>query len=379
MINRRGVLHGGLLLAGVSFARLGAVSPLLAADAPKVGVLVALSGLGAQIGQWMLMGAETAADVVKSQGGPQIAIVAEDSQWVASKGVEGFNKLVDVDGVDVILSGGSSVMEAIAPLADQKQVVVMNVGAQSPKMAGIAKNVFSVLQLSDFDTGVLSKYARDTLGYKKMATLYVNNDTGTFNQASFAKGFEKVGGAITAQEAFKSNETTYGVQLAKIRASAPDALYIVGTPAEMPFAVKQARQMLPDLPILSYAGIESKEFLDAAGPAAEGVIYTTTAFDPASSDPGVKAFVDAYEARFKQKPTSPYATYGYDAVMIFAEALKASNGQAGEALRAKIVEAKRFPGVAGDNVFADNGTVAKAVAIRKVANGAFETVTVIEP
>jgi branched-chain amino acid transport system substrate-binding protein len=358
---------------------LAAPTTLSAQESQKIGVLVGLSGLGAQIGQWMLMGAETASDVVKRSGGPQFTIVAEDSQWVASKGVEGFNKLVDVDRVDIILSGGSSVMEAIAPLADQKQLVVMNVGAQSPNMAGIAKYVFSVLQLSDFDTGVLSRYAHDTLGYKKMATLYVNNDTGTFNQAAFAKGFAAAGGTITAQEAFKSNETTYGVQIAKIRASNPDSIYIVGTPAELPFAVKQTRQMMPNLPILSYAGIESKEFLNAAGPAANGIIYTTTAFDPNSDDPKVKDFVAAFEARHNQKPMSPYAGYGYDAVMIVAQALKATNGQVGDALRAKIHEIKRFPGVTGENIFAEIGTVSKPVAVRKVANGGFETITVTKP
>ena len=38
------------------------------------------------------------------------------------------------------------------------------------------------------------------------------------------------------------------------------------------------------MPILSYAGIESQEFLGAAGEAANGIIYTTTAFDPTSQD-----------------------------------------------------------------------------------------------
>lgn len=366
-------------LAAIAALAAISVTAAQAQETRKVGVLVALSGLGAQIGQWMLMGAEAAGDVIKSSGGPQYVIVPEDSQWVAGKGIEGFNKLVDVDRVGALLSGGSAVMEAIAPLGDQKKVVVMNVGAQSPKMAGIAKFVFSVLQLSDYDTKILSRYAYDTLGYRKIATLYVNNDTGTFNQAAFAKGFEAVGGKITAQEAFKSNETTYGVQVAKIRATSPDAIYIVGTPAELPFAVKQARQLMPNLPILSYAGIESKEFLDAAGPAAEGIVYTTTAFDPDSSDPRVKAFVAAYEARHKQKPTSPYAGYGYDAVMILAEALKADGDKAGDPLREKIDQIKRFPGVSGENVFAADGTVSKAVAVRRVKGANFETIKVIEP
>jgi branched-chain amino acid transport system substrate-binding protein len=345
----------------------------------KIGSLNGLSGLGAQIGQWVTEGAEAACDQLGKTGGLKCTVIAEDSQWAPQKGVDGFNKLLNVDNIDFLLSGGSAVMEAIAPLATQAKLVVMNTGAQSPQMAGISPYIFSVLQLSDFDTGVLSKYALTTLGYKKIATLYVNNDTGTFNQAAFSKSFEAAGGKIVAQESFRPNETNYGVQLAKIRAVQPDAIYIVGTPAELPFAVRQTRQFAPKVPILSYAGLESKEFLDAAGTAANGIVYTTTAFDPTSDKQDIKDFVAAYKQHFGREPTSPYSGYGYDAVMIAAAALKKTNGQTGEVMANAIKEIKDFPGVTGENVFRPDGTVAKPVAIRKIDDGVFKTVTIVQP
>lgn len=376
----KGLQRAAALLA-LPILLLAATGPAAAQDRTyKVGVLAGLSGLGAQIGQWMLDGVETAATAIDGEAdGRRYEIIAEDSQWNPQKGIEGFNKLVNIDRVDVLISGGSSVMEAIAPLADQHGLVVVNAGAQSPKMAGLGRYVFSVLQLADFDIRVLTRYAHDELGYRKVALMYINNDTGKFNQAQFATDFEALGGEIAAAEAFRPNETNYGAQLAKIRASRPDALYVVGTPAEMPFAVKQARQMLPDVPILSYAGLESQEFLDAAGAAAEGIIYTTTAFDPGSDDPGVRAFVDAYAATKGGEPASPYIGYGYDALRIFDQALDETGGEAGEALRAAILERREFPGVTGDNVFQDDGTVAKAVAVKTVENGRFRVVTVVEP
>ena len=340
-----------------------------------------LSGLGAQIGKWVVAGAQAAADNLNAaKSGSTFSLIAEDTQWAPQKGVESFNKLSNVDHVNFILSGGSSVMEATAPLATQSKTVMFNTGAQSAKMAGISPFVFSVLQLSDFDTGVLARYAFKDLGYKKIATLYVNNDTGVPNQTSFSKAFEAAGGQIVAAEAFKPNETSYGVQLAKIRAAQPDAIYLVGTPAELPFAARQARQMAPNLPLLSFAGIESKEFLDAAGAAANGIIYTTTAYDPHSDAQNVKDFVAAYKAKNNgEVPTSPYAGYGYDAMMIAAAALKQTNGQTGTAMADAIKQTKKFPGVTGDNVFRDDGTVAKAVAIRKIDGDHFTTIAVIQP
>ena len=393
-IRRRQILSTGLVSAALSgwFWRklpvalvagaLLACGTLVSAqsDKPvKIGALLGLSGLGSQIGQWILNGAETAAEQLAASGSQKFTVVAEDSQWNPQKGVEGFNKLTNVDKVDVLLSGGSSVMQAIAPIADERKLVLMNVGAQSPNMAGIGKFTFSALQLSDFDTAVLAKYAYNTLKYRKIATLYVNNDTGKFNQAALADFFKAAGGTITAQEAFKSNETNYGVQIAKIRATSPDAIYVVGTPAELPFAVKQIRQFAPNVPVLSYAAVESKEFLTAAGDSANDIIYTTTAFDPASKDPAIVAFAKAYEAKYREKPTSPYIGYGYDAVMIIAQAMKQNGGNVGEPLRARIYTIRRFPGITGENVFRDDGTVAKDIAVRKIDNGIFNTVTIVKP
>ncbi len=366
------LVAGALLACG---APAGAQS-----DRPiKVGALLGLSGLGSQIGQWILNGAETAAEQLAASGGQKFTVVAEDSQWNPQKGVEGFNKLTNVDKIDVLLAGGSSVMQAIAPIADERKLVMLNVGAQSPNMAGIGKFTFSAMQLSDFDTSVLAKYAYNTLKYRKIATLYVNNDTGKFNQAALADFFKAAGGTITTQEAFKSNETNYGVQIAKIRATSPDAIYVVGTPAELPFAVKQVRQFAPKVPVLSYAAVESKEFLNAAGDSANDIIYTTTAFDPTSKDLAVVAFVKAYEAKFKEKPTSPYIGYGYDAMMIIAQAMKQNGGNVGEPLRSRIYTIRRFPGIMGENVFRDDGTVAKDIAVRKIDNGAFNTITIVKP
>lgn len=366
------------LLAGAFL--VGAAPAGAQTDKPvKIGALLGLSGLGSQIGQWIVNGAEIAAEQLAASGGQKFTIVAEDSQWIPQKGVEGFNKLTNVDKVDVLLSGGSSVMQAIAPMADERKLVLVNVGAQSPNMAGIGKFTFSAMQLSDFDTSVLAKYAYNTLKYRKIATLYVNNDTGKFNQAALADFFKAAGGTVTTQEAFKSNETNYGVQIAKIRSTSPDAIYVVGTPAELPFAVKQVRQFAPKVPVLSYAAVESKDFMTAAGDSANDIVYTTTAFDPDSKDPAVMSFVKAYEAKYKEKPTSPYIGYGYDAVMIVAQAMKQNGGASGEPLRARIYSIRRFPGIMGENVFRDDGTVAKDIAVRKIEGGVFKTITVVKP
>jgi branched-chain amino acid transport system substrate-binding protein len=345
----------------------------------KIGVLAGLSGLGSQIGQWIAQGADIGVETINREAGRQrFTIVTEDSQWNPQRGVEGFNKLLNVDRVDVVLAGGSAVMEAIAPISDSRQLVLMNVGAQAPTMAGIGRFTFSVLQLADFDIQVLANYAYNQLGRRAAAMLYINNDTGRFNQEQFSRDFQRLGGRIVAAEAFRPNETNYGAQVAKVASANPDSVYVVGTPAELPFAVRQLRGTLPQVQILSYAGLESQEFLNAAGESANGIVYTTTFFDPGSEDPAVRAFVAAYRAKFNAAPASPYVGYGYDAMTIVNTALAEARAP-GEPLRAAIMRIRRFPGVTGASVFRDDGTVSKAIAVKRVNAGRFELVTVVQP
>jgi branched-chain amino acid transport system substrate-binding protein len=245
-------------------------------------------------------------------------------------------------------------------------------------MAGIGKFTFTVLQLADFDIQVLADYATGKLKLKNAALLYINNDTGKFNQAEFAKSFQAKGGKVVASEAFRPNETNYGAQVAKLAAAQPDCVYVIGTPAEMPFAVKQTKALMPKIQILSYAGLESGEFLTAAGDAANGIVYTTTYFDPTAKEPATTALVSAFEKRYGVPPVSPYVAYGYDAIMVFAEAIKAANAP-GEPLRAEIARRKRFPGIGGDNIFRDDGTVAKPIAIKEIKAGRFEIIDVVRP
>ena len=365
-------------LAGVMTCTLSVAG--LAAKEITVGLVAGLSGGGAQIGKWMVEGADVAIKRINGEGGKvTFRLIPEDTQWNAQKTVEAFNKLVSVDGAKIVLVGGSSPLQAVAPLADQQDIIIFNIGAQSPAVAGIAKNLFHALQLSDVDIGVMARYAHDKLGLKKLAVMYVNNDTGKFTQAEFVKDFEAAGGKVVAQEAFNQNNSSFGVQLAKIRAANPDSVYLVGTPAELPFAVKQIRQFLPDVKIASYGGIESKEFLTAAGDAANGIVYSTTYFDPTSDAPQVKAFVAAYQAAYGSTPTSPYITYTYDAMNILARALQETNGETGSALRDKILEIRRFPGITGETVFRDNGTVVKPIAIKEIVDGKFTVREVVNP
>jgi branched-chain amino acid transport system substrate-binding protein len=278
----------------------------------------------------------------------------------------------------VLIAAGSVVIAPIAPLADQHQIVVMNVGGQTPALAGIGKFTFSVLELADFDIQVITKYAFSNLGLKKGAILFLSNDVGKFNSVEFEKQFKALGGEIGANESFRSTDTSLGAQVAKIASGSPDFVYVVAEVDSTAAAVRQVRALMPKVQILSYGGsVENKIFLNGAGSAANGLLYTATDYDPDSADPGTKAFAAAYQAKYGSKPESAFIGYAYDAMMILAAGLDKSKAP-GQPLRDAIMAQRSFPGVTGAVKFRDDGTVSKSVLIKKIADGKFETVTKVQ-
>jgi len=76
------------------------------------------------------------------------------------------------------------------------------------------------------------------------------------------------------------------------------------------------------IPIISIATVAQPFVLEQAGPAAEGVYFTTTMFsaDNPRTD-AARDFVKAYESAYGKKPNY-FAAFAYDTVRMIAEALK---------------------------------------------------------
>jgi len=62
----------------------------------------------------------------------------EDSQGLSKVGIDGFRKLVDIDGVNVIITGFTPVVVAVAPLAKDSKVYLISASTASPALRNIS-------------------------------------------------------------------------------------------------------------------------------------------------------------------------------------------------------------------------------------------------
>lgn len=348
-------------------------------DPYQIGVIVGLTGGGGAIGQAMWKGAQLAIEEINSEGGikgTQLEGIAEDSVWAPDPAVEALKRLISVKHVQAFVIGGSTALQASAPIITRNKVVALNPGAQSPALAGVSPNVFHVIPLGDYDIRVISRYAYEKLGLRRFAIMYVDNDTGRFNRGVFKKEFTALGGEVVAAEGFQQDATDFGVQLAKVRYAKPDGIYLAATPTECPFVVKQAREMGIDAQFISWATVETPQMIKIAGKAAEGLVYSATFLDLASKNESIAGFVGAYRRKWKEDPTI-YAAFTYDSVRILAKAML-QTGYDGERIAKAIRDIRSFEAVSGKTVFKEDGTCIKPISVKMIQNGKFEVIGTFE-
>ena len=361
-----------VLLVGIVVAYALWASRARRTDEIDIGVVLPLTGEGAKYGASARQAIELALSQLNSSGGiagRKLRPSYEDSQGSASQGVSALQKLITVNQVPAVIGDlFSSVTLAMAPVAERNHVVILSPTSSAPQITNAGDYIFRNCASDVFEGQVMAQAARRRLGISKVAILYVNNDYGTGIVGVFRKDFAEEGGSILAEEAFSQGATDFRAQLTKIGALHPQAIYLVGY-KELGQVLKQATDLGIKTQFLSTVMFEDPEILAIAGPAAEGVIYSARAYDAASDDPVVKAFVQSFKARYGVNPDI-FAALSYDATQILAKAIEIG-GTSSDGIKSALYSIQNYPGVCGLTSFDKNGDVTQPAYLKTVRNGHF--------
>ncbi len=336
-----------------------------------IGATLPLSGDAAVWGKNTQEGIDLAVEEINASGGVlgrKLVVVYEDTKGLAKEGVTAYRKLTTVDKVNVIIDDSvSGVTLAMAPIAQKDHVVVVATGATAPKISEAGAYIFRVWNSDAHEGEVSADYAFDTLGFRSVAILYINNEYGKGLEQVFRSRLVERGGNIPTSESFAQSATNIRTQLTKIQASKPDGLYVVGYPKEIPIALKQAKELGLNLPLIGTVAMQDPQLIQTAGDAAEGLMF------PYPKDPGgqyVTLFKEAFQKKYGKEPGIT-ADVGYDAAKMIAKAMELSGGPAGENIQKGLTMLKDYPGVSGTMTFDENGDVHKPMGIKIVMKGLF--------
>lgn len=346
-----------------SDAAAGGTKILIATQSP-------LSGSQSAIGDSIKTGAEYALNLQKEefkQLGFDLQLTPQDDQADPKIGVSNAEMLAanpDVLGVVGHFNTGVAIPSSVK-YESAKLVMV------SPANSGVKlteegkKTVHRICARDDAQGPKGAKYAKEKLGVK---TVFLIHDKTAYGQGlvdEVKAQFEKDGVQVLGYEGVTQGEKDYNFVVNTVISKNPDMLYFGGIYPEAGIIVKQAREKGFKGLFMGGDGIDSSDLIKIAGPAAEGIYFTSLAGDVKQTDDG-KKWAEEYEKAMGKKAET-YSVYAYDSMNIILhgvkEAIKANGGKkpTREQVLDLVHQTKDFKGKfvnvtfddKGDNVFAD--------------------------
>lgn len=362
---------------------LTTLAPAALADTIKIGGLAPLTGEVAQYGIAVREGADLYIEQLNAAGGIDgntIEVIWFDEMGDATKAVNGFNQLVDSDGVVAIIGDVTSTPSlAVGDIAKDIGIPMITASATNYDVTTDKPFYFRSCFLDPFQASVMAKYAQSEYSAAKAAVLYdATDDYNTGLAESFKATAAEIGLEIVAYEAGAGTDPDFKAQLTNIADKQPDVLYLPFYYGPAALIIKQAQEVGLNVPILGADGMGSVETVISDASLLTNVVYSDHFTSDAETDV-VQAFFSGFEAKYGKKPASAFNATGYDAALILCEAIKA----AGSTDYAAVVAAMKggtFQGVTGTIVFDDhNDPIKSAYIMSYKEDGAKYLKSVVNP
>jgi branched-chain amino acid transport system substrate-binding protein len=199
------------------------------------------------------------------------------------------------------------------------------------------------------------------LGLTKVGLITDSGGYGKDGLAVIKAEAPKAGIEIVSEQTFNAGDADVSAQLTKIRGANPQAVLMWTAGKDAANILKTARDLGIEQPFFGGSGQARAEFPTGAGEAAEGFEFGTGKFLlPESWGKDTEEykvasdFVQRFEAKYGEKPDI-FAGHAYDALAIFAAALKATEGDTDPAkLRDAIEKTTGLVGMGGKFSFTPN-------------------------
>jgi branched-chain amino acid transport system substrate-binding protein len=356
-------------------------------DPINLGTSLAITGANSSLGLDSQYGVKVAIALRGKVAGHDVKETDTDDGCSADGGTTSANQLkADTSIVAVIGTSCSSAGIKAAEILSQSGIFLLSPSNTAPSLTDPASHQPFYARTAHNDKiqgAAMADFACTVLKVKSAATINDGSPYASQLQQVFADNFKsKCAGTITAQEAITVGQTDFNSVLTKIAAAKPALLYYPIFVAEGALITQQAKQTagLEHTILAGADGIQTPDFLSAAGSAAEGMYM---------SGPDLKFSGTFYESTFLPKykeisgqsaPISVFHAHAYDATnMIFdaIEKVKLTDAAGNlyiprTALKDAIFATANFKGITGNLTCNSDGDCANAkISVVQVKAGKF--------
>ncbi len=216
----------------------------------------------------------------------------------------------------------------------------------------------------------LADYVFKQLKLKRIGVLRTQTRYARLGIAKFDDEARRMGHQVILEVKFERGDKDFSKQLRMMREARIEGLMIWGEFSEAALILKQMRAMGMKQPVFAGSRVAYPELLEAAGPAAEGLV-ATVGMEPSRADEKWQGFRDRYRQKFNAEP-DPYAAYAYDGMSMMIAAIQKAGLNRGRIMDAfRDYQTKTYDGVAGRVLFDHTLNNVARVTMAQVRDGKF--------
>ncbi|NKC12543.1 MAG: ABC transporter substrate-binding protein [Gammaproteobacteria bacterium] len=339
------------LIAAVLAAGL-ALSASAYAATVKIGFVTTLTTPAAIIGNDMRDAAELALEhLAHKAGATDMQVIYGDDEFNPQKGKQATERLIKQDKVDIVTGYiWSHVLLASSKVVLDSGRILLSANAGPSQLAGKGchKNFFNISWQND-QTPMAMGEVLNKKGVKSLYVIAPNYAAGKNMMAGVERTFK---GKIVGKDMTKwPAQIDWAAELSKVRAAAPDGVFIFYPGKHGPAFISQYQQagLEGKIPLYTVFTVDSLSLPRFQKANMTGVMGSTMTqfWGPDLDNPQNEKFVDGFKAKYNRYP-SFFAAQSYDAIHMIAAAVAAVGGDASDVdgMRAAM-EAASFPSVRG--------------------------------
>ena len=330
--------------------------PAAMAETVKIGAILAVTGPASFLGGPEARTLEMLVEQTNAAGGINgmpVEMIIKDSGANPEKAISFAKQLIEEDQVVAVLGPTTSgETMKVKKIFEQAQTPLISCAAAEVIVNPVAQYVFKTPQKDSFAAQKIFQTMK-AMGISKIAVLAGNTGFGKAGREQLIKLAPEMGIQVIEDEVYDKGSNDLSAVVAKLKAN-PDVQAVVNwsiVPAQA-IVAKNMRQAGWDVPLFQSHGFGNIKYVEAAGAAAEGIIFPAgrllVADQLPESNPQKALLMDyiaAYEGRYKEA-VSTFGGHAYDAFIIAKAAIEKAGTDKAK-IREAIENIKDLPGTGG--------------------------------
>ena len=323
----------------------------------KLGAVLSVTGPASFLGDPEKKTLEMYVDEINAKGGvngQKLQLVVYDDGADANAARTFATRLIEEDKI-IAMVGGTTTGATLAmiPVFEEAQIPLISLAGAVQIIDPVRKWVFKTPHT---DKMACEKIFAD-LKQRNLTSVALISGTDAFGKSmrdQCVAVAPQAGITIAHEESYGPRDSDMTPQLTNIKGKpAVQAVINPGFGQGPAIVTRNYRQLGIALPLYQSHGVASKQFIELAGPAADGVRLPAAALLVAEKLPDndpQKPVVVAYTRTYQQKTGQAVSTFGghaYDGLMIFVEAAKRAGSFDKAKVREEIEKTKNFIGTGG--------------------------------